>query len=47
MASVYLTSHMHNDTKLVKASAQLSAAALGYSTLTKLHEGHCRLATGT
>ena len=41
------TSHMHNDTELFKASAQLSAAALSYSTLKKLQEVHCQLATGT
>ena len=35
---------MHNDTELVIALTQLSAAALGYSTLKKLLEEHCRLA---
>ena len=34
------------DTELVKYSAWLSAAVLGYSTLKKLQEGHCWLATG-
>ena len=32
---------MHNDTELIKALAQLSAATLGYSTLKKLQEGYC------
>ena len=41
------TSHMHNDTELVKISAWLSAAVLSYLILKKLQEGHCRLATGT
>ena len=35
---------MHNDTELVIAITRLSAAALGYSTLKKLLEEHCRIA---
>ena len=35
------------DTKLVKASAWLSAAKLSYSTIKKLQEGYCQLATVT
>ena len=35
------------DTKLVKASAWLLAAKLGYSTINKLQEGYCQLATVT
>ena len=44
---LWFTSHMHNDTELVGASTQLSAAVLCYSTLKKLQEAHCRLAAST
>ena len=34
--TVSVSSHMHNDTELVKASTQLSSTTLGYSTLKKV-----------
>ena len=40
---VSVSSHMYNDTELVKASTQLSSTALSYSTLKKLQEEHVDL----
>ena len=47
LAWVYWPDAQWTPSCLVKASARLPAAVIGYSTLKKQQGGHCRLATGT